>query len=62
MMTGLRFQRGGDLAIDLILLLLGRQAVAVDEQIFRAEQSDAFGAMRQMTASMSFWSSMFAER
>ena len=36
---GLRFQRGGDFAIDFVLVFLARQAVAVDEQKFRAEQA-----------------------
>ena len=46
MMIGIRLERGGDLAIDLILLLLGGQAVAVDEQKFRAEQAHALRAVR----------------
>ena len=46
MMTGLRLQRGGNLAINFILFFLVRQAVAADEQKFRAEQSDAFRAVR----------------
>ena len=41
----MRFQRGGDLAINFVLVLLARQAVAVDEQKFRAEQPDAFRAV-----------------
>ena len=45
MMMGLRLERGGDLAIDLVLLLLGRQIVAVDEQKFRAEQAHALRAV-----------------
>ena len=44
-MTGLRFQRGGHLAINLVLVLLAGQAVAVDEQKFRAEQPDALRAV-----------------
>ena len=42
---GLRFERGGHFAINFVLLLLGRQAFAVDEQEFRAEQADAFRAV-----------------
>ena len=45
MMIGIRLERGGDLAIDLVLLLLARQAVAVDEQKFRAEQAHALRAV-----------------
>ena len=44
---GMRLQRDGDLAINLVLLVLGRQAVAVDEQKFRAEQADALRAVRE---------------
>ena len=38
------FERRCNLAIGLILLLLGRGHLAIDEQIFRAEQPDAFRA------------------
>ncbi len=41
----MRFQRGGDLPVNFVLLFLARQAVAVDEQKFRAEQADAFRAV-----------------
>jgi len=42
-----RFQRRRHLSISLILFLFRRQPVAVDEQIFRAEQADAIRAVRQ---------------
>ena len=40
------FQGGGQLAIDLELLLLGGQGFAVDEQVFGAEQPNALGAVK----------------
>ena len=39
------FERGGRFAVGLVLLLLAGQALAVDEQVFGAEQADAFGAV-----------------
>ena len=41
---GLRFEGGGDPAIGLNLFLFARERVAIDEEIFGAEQPDALGA------------------
>ena len=43
--TGKRLEGGDGFAIGLVLLLLARQAVAVQEQVFRAEQAHAFRAV-----------------
>ena len=40
-----RLEGGNGFAVGLVLLLLARQAVAVQEQVFRAEQAHAFGAV-----------------
>ena len=40
-----RLERGGGLAVGLVLLLLAGQALAVDEQVFGAEQAHALRAV-----------------
>ena len=42
-MTGWGFKAGGQLAIDLELIFLGGEGLAVDEQVFGAKKPDPLG-------------------